>query len=195
MSKIEMKDIIDNAPKNKKRLIPKAYLIIFSLLCLIFASVIMIIISNLIDLPFQAGSRNISVVVQDSVDIKEVKIKQVQDSFLIILPNSFWDHTNYTDIDYSRKTIALAVNNVLGYDDKLQTWDYFIADDGQSEIVSVRGKLIMDNVKYEANIQFNIIENTTYFYNLYLKEDRRRARIFPATPKQKSLLIQMMYRS
>lgn len=181
--------------KKKKTLVSKRLLITFLVFSFIIATSIILIINKLVDLPFKAESRNVNLVVQDSVNVKEVKINQVKQAFLLILPNSFWDHSNFTDIDYSNKTINLAINNVLGYDDKKQSWDYFIADDGVSEIVSVVGKLTLDNVKYEANIQFNILDNYTYFYDLYLKEDRRRARYLPATPRQKSLLIQMMYRS
>ncbi len=196
MSKIDLSEVIEEEKKIKyKSLISKRMLITFLVFSAITAIAIIIIVNNLVDLPFKSESRNTSVVVQDSVNIKEVKINQAKQSFLIILPNSFWDHSNFTDIDYSNKTIGLAVNNVLGYDSKKQTWNYFLADDGVSEIVSVVGKLSLDNVRYEANIQFNIIDNYTYFYDLYLKEDRRRARYLPATPRQKSLLIQMMYRS
>ncbi len=199
MSKIPMEDLLTNnekkSKKKKKTLVSKRLLITFLVFSFIIATSIILIINKLVDLPFKAESRNVNLVVQDSVNVKEVKINQVKQAFLLILPNSFWDHSNFTDIDYSNKTINLAINNVLGYDDKKQSWDYFIADDGVSEIVSVVGKLTLDNVKYEANIQFNILDNYTYFYDLYLKEDRRRARYLPATPRQKSLLIQMMYRS
>jgi hypothetical protein len=199
MSKIPMEDLLTNnekkSKKKKKTLLSKRLLITFLVFSFIIATSIILIINKLVDLPFKAESRNVNLVVQDSVNVKEVKINQVKQAFLLILPNSFWDHSNFTDIDYSNKTINLAINNVLGYDDKKQSWDYFIADDGVSEIVSVVGKLTLDNVKYEANIQFNILDNYTYFYDLYLKEDRRRARYLPATPRQKSLLIQMMYRS
>jgi hypothetical protein len=199
MSKIPMDHLLTNndkkSKKKKKTLLSKRLLITFLVFSFIIATSIILIINKLVDLPFKAESRNVNLVVQDSVNVKEVKINQVKQAFLLILPNSFWDHSNFTDIDYSNKTINLAINNVLGYDDKKQSWDYFIADDGVSEIVSVVGKLTLDNVKYEANIQFNILDNYTYFYDLYLKEDRRRARYLPATPRQKSLLIQMMYRS
>jgi hypothetical protein len=199
MSKIPMDHLLTNndkkSKKKKKTLLSKRLLITFLVFSFIVATSIILIINKLVDLPFKAESRNVNLVVQDSVNVKEVKINQVKQAFLLILPNSFWDHSNFTDIDYSNKTINLAINNVLGYDDKKQSWDYFIADDGVSEIVSVVGKLTLDNVKYEANIQFNILDNYTYFYDLYLKEDRRRARYLPATPRQKSLLIQMMYRS
>lgn len=196
MSKIDMSQVLEeNKKKKKELLISKKKLVFLAIFSSIIAILIIIIVNKLVDLPFQAESRNVSLVVQDSVNVKEMKIKQVKSSYLLILPNSFWDHSNYTDIDYSRKTIDLAVNNVLGYDDKKQNWDYFIGNDGLSEVVSVVGKLIFDNVKYEANIQFNIVDNYVYFYDLFLKEDIRRAKYLPATPKQKSILIQMMYRS
>jgi len=198
MSKIDMSEVLteESQTKTKKRksLVSKQTLIVFMVLCLIFGTGIIIIINKLVDLPFQTDSRNFNVVVQDSVNVSEQKINYVKKSFLLILPNSFWDHTIFTDIDYSNKTIGLAVNNVLGYDTKKQARSYYIADDGVSEIVSVVGKLTLENVKYEANIQFNIVDNYIYFYDLELKEDRRRAKYLPATAKQKSVLIQMMYR-
>jgi len=198
MSKIDMSEVLTEEPqtktKKRKSLVSKQTLIVFMVLCLIFGTGIIIIINKLVDLPFQTDSRNFNVVVQDSVNVSEQKINYVKKSFLLILPNSFWDHTIFTDIDYSNKTIGLAVNNVLGYDTKKQAWSYYIADDGVSEIVSVVGKLTLENVKYEANIQFNIVDNYIYFYDLELKEDRRRAKYLPATAKQKSVLIQMMYR-
>lgn len=198
MSKIDLSEELKEEPKSKSRKKVdrklKKPLILLGLISLVFAVVIIFIVSQLVDLPFQAGSRNLNVVVQDSVVISELKIEQARKSFLLILPNSFWDHTNFTDIDYSNKNIGLAVNNVLGYDMKKQSWSYGIADDGVSEIVSVVGKLTLDNVKYEANISFNLVDNNTYFYDLHLKEERRRSKYLPATQKQKSLLIQMMYR-
>ncbi len=200
MSKIDMSDVLEKESKRKSKskqkeaLIPKNSIIIFAILCFFFATVIILVVNKLVDLPFQVNNRNLSVVVQDSVNVSEMKIDQVRKSFLLILPNSFWDHSNFTDIDYSNKTIGLAVNNVLGYDMKKQNWSYRQADDGITQIVSVVGKLTLENVKFEAIIQFNIVDDHTYFYDLQLKEDIRRARYLPATPKQKILLIQMMYR-
>jgi hypothetical protein len=200
MSKIDLSEVLDKEAspkgkiKKKQGLISKQSIIIFVLLFCIFAGAIVFIITKLVDLPFQANNRNFSVVVQDSVNVSETKIEQVRKSFLLILQNSFWDHSNYTDIDYSNKTIGLAVNNVLGYDMKKQKWSYQVADDGITQIVSAIGKLTLDGVKYEANIKFNIVDDSVYFYDLHLKEDIRRSRYLPATPKQKSLLIQMMYR-
>ncbi len=200
MSKIDMSDVLEKESKRKSKskqkeaLIPKNSIIIFAILCFLFATVIILVVNKLVDLPFQVNNRNLSVVVQDSVNVSEMKIDQVRKSFLLILPNSFWDHSNFTDIDYSNKTIGLAVNNVLGYDMKKQNWSYRQADDGITQIVSVVGKLTLENVKFEAIIQFNIVDDHTYFYDLQLKEDIRRARYLPATPKQKILLIQMMYR-
>jgi len=200
MSKIDMSDVLEKESKKKSKskqkeaLIPKNSIIIFAILCFFFATVIIFVVNKLVDLPFQVNNRNLSVVVQDSVNVSEMKIDQVRKSFLLILPNSFWDHTNFTDIDYSNKTIGLSVNNVLGYDMKKQNWSYRQADDGITQIVSVVGKLTLENVKFEAIIQFNIVDDHTYFYDLQLKEDIRCARYLPATPKQKILLIQMMYR-
>ncbi len=179
--------------KKRKRFVSKNTLILFALIFFVFGTTIIIIVNNLVDLPFKAGNRNTGNVAQDSVNIKEEKIDYVQRSFLLILPNSFWDHENFTDIDYSNRTIGLAVNNVMGFD-KNQTWNYYIADDEVSEIVSVVGKITLDNVKYEANIQFNIVNNFIYFYDLSLKEELRRAKYLPANPRQKIMLIQKMYR-
>ena len=196
MSKINMADVIKSEPKkkDKKPLIPKATIIFVAVFSIVIATSIILIVNKLVNLPFQTGSRNLNVVIKDTVSVSEQKIDQVRKSFLLILPNSFWDHVNFTDIDYSSKTIGLAVNNVLGYDMKKQKWNYYIADDGISEIVSVVGNLTLDNDKFAAIIQFNIVDDYTYFYDLQLKEDRRRARFLPATPKQKSILIQTMYR-
>lgn len=199
MSKIDLQDVLEKEPqkkakKKKQTLISKNTLILFVILFIIFATTIILIVTKLVDLPFQANNRNLNIVVQDSVNIGAVKIEKVRKSFLLILQNSFWDHSNYTDIDYSNKTIGLAINNVLGYEAKKQEWSYMIADDGVTEIVSVTGKLTLDNVRYQAIIKFNIVDDYSYFYDLQLKEDIRRARFLPATPKQKSLLIQAMYR-
>ncbi len=199
MSKIDLQDVLGKEPqkktkKKKQTLISKNTLILFIILCIIFATTIIIIVTKLVDLPFQANNRNLNIVVQDSVNVSAVKIEKVRKSFLLILQNSFWDHSNYTDIDYSNKTIGLAINNVLGYEAKKQEWSYMIADDGITEIVSVTGKLTLDNVRYQAIIKFNIVDDYSYFYDLQLKEDIRKARFLPATPKQKSLLIQAMYR-
>jgi len=197
MSKIDMSEVLANDPpkktKKRKRFVSKNTLILFALIFFVFGTTIIIIVNNLVDLPFKAGNRNTGNVAQDSVNIKEEKIDYVQGSFLLILPNSFWDHENFTDIDYSNRTIGLAVNNVMGFD-KNQTWNYYIADDEVSEIVSVVGKITLDNVKYEANIQFNIVNNFIYFYDLSLKEELRRAKYLPANPRQKIMLIQKMYR-
>ncbi len=197
MSKIDMSEVLANDPpkktKKRKRFVSKNTLILFALIFFVFGTTIIIIVNNLVDLPFKAGNRNTGNVSQDSVNIKEEKIDYVQGSFLLILPNSFWDHENFTDIDYSNRTIGLAVNNVMGFD-KNQTWNYYIADDEVSEIVSVVGKITLDNVKYEANIQFNIVNNFIYFYDLSLKEELRRAKYLPANPRQKIMLIQKMYR-
>ena len=199
MSKIDLQDVLEKEPqkktkKKKQTLISKNTLILFIILCIIFATTIILIVTKLVDLPFQANNRNLNIVVQDSVNVSAVKIEKVRKSFLLILQNSFWDHSNYTDIDYSNKTIGLAINNVLGYEAKKQEWSYMIADDGITEIVSVTGKLTLDNVRYQAIIKFNIADDYSYFYDLQLKEDIRKARFLPATPKQKSLLIQAMYR-
>lgn len=172
----------------------KKPLIILLLLCLLFGTIIIFIISKFVDLPFKTGNRNTSEVVKDSVNIIQDKIEEVKKSFLIIRPNSFWDHRNYTDIDYSNKIIGLAVNKVLGYDQKKQEWFYRTAEDRVSEIVSAVGKLTLDDTKYEAEIQFNIVGNFVYFYDLHLKEEGRGDRFMSATPRQKSLLIEMMYR-
>ncbi|OQY37231.1 MAG: hypothetical protein B6226_05430, partial [Candidatus Cloacimonetes bacterium 4572_65] len=114
--------------------------------------------------------------------------------FLQIRTNSFWDHENYTDINYSNKTIALAVNNIYGYNAKKQVWNYSITTDNQTQIVEVEGITTLNNVKYKAKVSYELSGKDIFFYNLQLKEYRSRRGYTQATDRQKSMMIQKMYR-
>lgn len=196
MSKIDLSKVLDSEPKSKPKLDShlKQSLIIASILIVVFGAAIIFISSQIVDLPFKVGSRNLSVTVTDSVNVSEEKIAQVKESYLQILPNSFWEHKNFTDIDYSNRTIGLAVNNALGYKAKEQSWSYTALPKQRNEIVSVNGEITLNNIRYEAIISFSISGTNIFFYDLKLKEKQRRAEFQIASARQNIYLIQKMYR-
>ena len=151
MSKIDLSKVIDPKAKTSPGLVHKFKntLIAIAIMVVLFGAIIMLISAKIVDLPFKTGNRNLSVAVIDSINVSENKIDQVKKSFLQILPNSFWDHKNFTDIDYSKQTIGLAVNNALGYNPKEQLWTYQRQAEQQADIISVHGELVLDNVRYE----------------------------------------------
>lgn len=197
MSKIDLSKVIDPKAKTSPRLVHKFKntLIALAIMVVVFGTIIMFISAKIVDLPFKTGNRNLSVAVIDSINVSENKIDQVKKSFLQILPRSFWDHKNFTDIDYSKQTIGLAVNNALGYNPKEQLWTYQRQAEQQVDIISVLGELVLDNVRYEAMISFSLTGDNAFFYDLKLKEKLRKAEFQIASSKQKILLIQKMYRS
>lgn len=196
MSKIDLSKVLDSDSKAKPKLDShlKQSLIIASILIVVFGAAIIFISLQIVDLPFKEGSRNLSVTVADSVNVSEEKIAQVKESYLQILPNSFWEHKNFTDIDYSSRTIGRAVNNALGYKAKEQSWSYTALPKQRNEIVSVNGEITLNNIRYEAIISFSISGTNIFFYDLKLKEKQSRAEFQIASARQNIYLIQKMYR-
>ncbi len=202
MSKIELTDEIiqDGSSKNKKKSKHhkkafRKWFITFFLLSLFFGFVIVKLIVETVDIPFSRKQKEVEKTVVDSIDVSLQKINFVKRSFLHILENSFWDHENFTDINYSNKNIELAVNNLFGYQDKNQKWEYI--DNSEGEFVTVEGTKILNNVKFITLIKFSISEDMVYFHDIQLKEYRYRTRgkFIPATNKQRVHLIQTMYRN
>lgn len=171
-----------------------AKVLIFLIIFAIFGGAILYFIVDLVKTPFVINNKNNVSTVIDTVNVSKTKIEFVKKSYMQILPNSFWDHVNYVDTDYSKYRIGTAVNNVLGYDEKKIHWFYKTLEDNETEIISARGYLTLNNVRYQAFIKFNIVDNKqVFFYDLSLREIRVSKKFSPATQKLKCELINLMF--